>query len=365
KRPRRNHSAKFKAKVALAAMRGDKTIAELAQQFDVHANQITDWKNHLLKQSENVFMTKAERQSLSSGPTTQELQAKIGELTMENDFLGTRARQAGRTERKAMIDSDHPLPISRQAEALGIAKSTVYDKPAPLSATDEAILRRLDALHLDYPFAGSRKRRLFLQAEGIEVGRRQVTTLMRLAGIETLYRRPRTTRKNPAHAVFPYRLRGLSIDRPNQVWAMDITFIPMKKGFVYFAAVMDWHSRRIPTYRLSNTMTADFCVEALEEAVSRHGAPEIVNTDQGSQFTSDEFVKAVNATGAIQSMDGKGAWRDNVFIERFWRSLKYDEVYLRAYESMSDARRYLDRYLAFYNGRRPHMSLADRTPDAV
>jgi len=264
-----------------------------------------------------------------------------------------------------MIDSDHPLPISRQAEALGIAKSTVYYEPVPLSATDEAILRRLDALHLDYPFAGSRKLRLFLQAEGIEVGRRHVTTLMRLAGIETLYRRPRTTRKNPAHAVFPYRLRGLSIDRPNQVWAMDITFIPMKKGFVYFAAVMDWHSRRILSYRLSNTMTADFCVEALEEAVSRHGAPEIVNTDQGSQFTSDEFVKAVNATGAIQSMDGKGAWRDNVFIERFWRSLKYDEVYLRAYESMSDARRYLGRYLAFYNGRRPHMSLADQTPDAV
>jgi putative transposase len=264
-----------------------------------------------------------------------------------------------------MIDRDHPLPVARQSEALGIARSSVYYKAVPLSAEDEAILRCLDALHLDYPFAGSRKLRLLLKAEGIEIGRRHVMTLMRLAGIETLYRRPRTTRKNPAHPVFPYRLRGLSIDRPNEVWAMDITYIPMKKGFVYFAAVMDWYSRRILSYRLSNTMTADFCVEALEEAVSRHGAPEIVNTDQGSQFTSEEFVSAVAATGAAQSMDGKGAWRDNVFIERFWRSLKYDEVYLRAYEGMSDARRHLDRYLTFYNGRRPHMSLADQTPDAV
>lgn len=264
-----------------------------------------------------------------------------------------------------MIDPEHPLPVSRQAEALGIARSTVYYKAVPLSAEDEAILRRLDALHLEFPFAGSRKLRLFLHEEGIEIGRRHVTTLMRLAGIEPLYRQPRTTKRNAAHAVFPYRLRGLAIVRPNQVWAMDITYIPMKQGFVYFVAVMDWYSRRILSHRLSNTMTADFCVEAYEDAVSRYGAPEIINTDQGSQFTSEEFVSAVSASGAVQSMDGKGAWRDNVFIERFWRTLKYDEVYLRAYVNMSDARAHLERYLAFYNSRRPHMSLANRTPDAV
>jgi putative transposase len=264
-----------------------------------------------------------------------------------------------------MIDDAHPLPIKRQAEVLGIARSTVYYAPVPLSERDEHVLRRLDALHLEFPFAGSRKLRTFLVEEGIDVGRRHVTTLMKLAGIEPLYRRPRTTRKNPAHPVFPYLLRGVSIDHVNHVWAMDITYIPMKRGFVYLVAVMDWYSRRILSYRLSNTMTADFCVEALEAAVSQYGAPEIVNTDQGSQFTSEEFVVAVSGYGIKQSMDGKGSWRDNVFIERFWRTLKYDEVYLRAYVDMADARRNLDRFMAFYNTRRPHMSLADRTPDAV
>lgn len=184
-----------------------------------------------------------------------------------------------------MIDPDHVLPISRQAEALGLARSTVCYKPVPLSAADERLLRQLDELRLQYPFAGSRKLTTFLRAGGNDVGRRHVTTLMRIAGIETLYRTPRTTRRNPAHPVFPYLLRGLSITRPNQVWAMDTTYIPMRRGFVCFTAVLDWYSRRILSFRLSNTMTAEFCVEALEEAVQRHGAPEIVNTDQGSQFT--------------------------------------------------------------------------------
>jgi len=264
-----------------------------------------------------------------------------------------------------MIDPKHELPVTRQAEALGIARSTVYYKAVPLSAEDEAILRCLDALHLEFPFAGSRKLQGFLSDQGIQVGRRRVTTLMRLAGIEALYRRPRTTQRNPQHAVFPYRLRELTIDRPNPVWAMDITYIPMKSGFVYFAAVMDWHSRRVLSFRLSNTMTADFCVDAFEDAVSRYGAPEILNTDQGSQFTSVEFVAAVGATGTLQSMDGRGAWRDNVFIDRLWRSLKYEEVYLRAYTGMADARHHLERYVAFYNTRRPHMALGDPTPDGV
>jgi putative transposase len=264
-----------------------------------------------------------------------------------------------------MIDPDHPLPVSRQAEALGMARSTVYYKPVPLSEADERLLRQIDELHLMYPFAGSRKLTALLRADGIEVGRRHVTSLMRIAGVETLYRKPRTTMRNAAYPVFPYLLRELSITRPYQVWAMDITYIPMRRGFVYFTAVMDWHSRRILSVRLSNTLTADFCVEALEDAVSRYGAPEIVNTDQGSQFTSEEFVSAVTQSGAVQSMDGKGAWRDNVFIERFWRTLKYDEVYLRAYADMRDARQHLDRYVMFYNTKRPHMSLADRTMDTV
>jgi len=192
-----------------------------------------------------------------------------------------------------------------------------------------------------------------------------VTTLMKRMGIEALYRRPRTTKPQPAHKIYPYLLRGLRIDRANQVWALDITYIPMKRGFVYLVAVMDWASQCILSWRLSNTMTPDFCVEALEAAIEKYGVPEIVNTDQGSQFTSEDFITTVHAEGAQVSMDGKGVWRDNVFIERFWRSVKYDAVYLRAYESMPDARKDLTRYVRFYNTRRPHSSLNDQTPDTV
>lgn len=264
-----------------------------------------------------------------------------------------------------MIDPKHGLPVKRQAAALGLARSSVYYQPVPLSQLDLDLMRRIDELHLAYPFAGSRMMKRLLVGEGHRVGRRHVTTLMRRMGIETLYRKPRTTRKDMAHAVHPYLLRGVAIDRPNHVWAMDITYIPMKQGFVYFTAVMDWYSRRILSWRLSNTMNADFCIEALEEAIQVHGAPGIVNTDQGSQFTSKEFVSTVQGCGAKISMDGKGAWRDNVFIERFWRTLKYEAVYLRAYASVSDARRHLQAHLAFYNNKRPHSSLEDRTPDAV
>jgi putative transposase len=204
-----------------------------------------------------------------------------------------------------------------------------------------------------------------LRDEGFEVGRTHVRTLMRRMGVEALYRRPRTSQPHPGHRVFPYLLRSSVIDRPNQVWALDITYLPMKRGFVYLVTVLDWATRRVLAWQLSNTLTADFCVEALETAIDRYGAPEIVNTDQGAQFTSEEFVSTVLESGAKLSMDGKGAWKDNVFIERFWRTVKYEEVYLRAYVSVSDARHHLERYMAFYNSRRPHSSLNDRTPDAV
>jgi len=204
-----------------------------------------------------------------------------------------------------------------------------------------------------------------LQDDGFDVGRTHVRTLMRRMGIEAIYRRPRTSRPHPGHRVFPYLLRGQVIDQPNQVWALDITYLPMKRGFVYLVTVLDWATRRVLAWQLSNTLTADFCVEALDTAMTRYGAPEIVNTDQGAQFTSEEFVSAVLGSGAQFSMDGKGAWKDNVFIERFWRTVKYEEVYLRAYETVSDARHHLERYMTFYNSRRPHSALDERTPDAV
>jgi putative transposase len=262
-----------------------------------------------------------------------------------------------------MIDRTHDLSISKQAKALNISRGSVYYLPRPVPAADLAIMRRLDQLHLEYPFAGSRMLRGLLAAEGSKIGRRHIRALMRRMGIEALYRRPRTTTPEPGHKIYPYLLRGMEITRPNQVWAMDITYIPMAQGFVYLAVVLDWFSRRVLSWRLSITMEASFCVETLEDALAHHGKPDIFNTDQGSQFTGAAFTGALADNAIAISMDGKGAWRDNVFVERLWRSVKYEEVYLRAYESVADARSSIGRYLDFYNTRRPHQSLDGATPD--
>ena len=262
-----------------------------------------------------------------------------------------------------MIDREHDLPIARQTEALGISRGSVYYLPRPVSEVDQAIMRRLDRLHLEFPFAGARMLKGLLLAEGCKVGRRHVKTLMRRMGIEALYRRPRTTKPEPGHKIYPYLLRGIEIARANQVWAMDITYIPMPRGHVYLAVVLDWFSRRVLSWRLSITMEAAFCVETLQDALSRYGKPDIFNTDQGSQFTGAAFTGMLADNGIAISMDGKGAWRDNVFVERLWRSVKYEEVYLRAYDSVSEARASIGRYLDFYNQRRPHSSLDGTTPD--
>ena len=262
-----------------------------------------------------------------------------------------------------MIDRDHELSVSRQARALGISRGSVYYLPRPTSAADLALMRRIDELHLEYPFAGSRMLKGLLQAEGHQVGRLHVSTLMKRMGLEALYRRPNTSKPTPGHKIYPYLLRNLPVVRPNQVWAMEITYIPMARGFVYLAAVVDWFSRKVLAWKLAITLSADFFIEALEEALGRHGRPEIFNSDQGSQFTSTEFIKVLNAAEIAISMDGKGAWRDNVFVERLWRTVKYEEVYLRAYASVSEARTSIGRYLGFYNGTRPHSSLGGQTPD--
>lgn len=264
-----------------------------------------------------------------------------------------------------MIDPGHELSIVRQAKILEISRSSVYYQPRPTLLRDLELMRAIDRLHLEAPYAGSRMMKKLLATEGVEVGRRHVRTLMRKMGTEALYRKRNTSRRNPSHQVFPYLLRGRTINEANQVWALDITYIPMARGFIYFVGVMDWATRKILSWRLSNTLTADFCVEALEEAIARYGCPEIVNTDQGSQFTSSDFVACVRRHGIQLSMDGKGAWKDNVFIERFWRTLKYEEVYLRAYETVTAAREAIRKYLAFYNGRRPHTANDDLTPDAA
>ena len=262
-----------------------------------------------------------------------------------------------------MINRDHKLPLARQAELLDISRGTIYYKSRDMSAVDLNIMRRLDALHLDYPFAGSRMLRDMLVREGVSIGRRHVRKLMKKMGIEAIYRRPNTSKTAPGHKIYPYLLRSLKIERANQVWAMDITYIPMMRGFIYLSAVVDVFSRRVLSHRISITLETEFCIEALQEALERHGKPEIFNTDQGSQFTSSDFTKVLQGREISISMDGKGAWRDNVFVERLWRSVKYEEVFLKAYQSVSEARTSIGRYLEFYNTLRPHSALDRQTPD--
>ena len=264
-----------------------------------------------------------------------------------------------------MIDRTHALSVTRQAEALGISRGAVYYVPRVMSDWDLALMRAIDALHLDFPFAGARMLRRLLRAEFPGVGRRRIGTLMQHMGIAAICPQPGTSRRHRAHPVFPYLLRHRSITQPNEVWAMDITYIPMAHGFVYLAAVMDWASRRVLSWRVSITLDSTFCIAALEEAIGRYGCPAIMNTDQGSQFTSAAFTGALLDRGIRISMDGRGCWRDNIFVERLWRSLKYEEVYLHGYDSVSAATGGIARYVTLYNARRPHSSLNDCTPDHV
>ena len=264
-----------------------------------------------------------------------------------------------------MINREHKLSVVRQCELLGLARSGVYYAPRPVSAEDLALMRRMDELHLEHPFAGARMLRDLLLGEGHWIGRKHVATLMRKMGIEALYRKPNTSRRHPAHRIYPYLLRNLTVDRPNQAWAADITYIPMAQGFMYLFAVIDWYSRRVLAWRLSNTLTTDFCIEAVQEAITRYGAPEIFNTDQGCQFTSAEFTGLLEHHGIQISMDGKGRWVDNVFVERLWKSVKYENVYLHAYQSVAEVQAGLRWYFTFYNQRRPHRSLDRQTPDVV
>ena len=264
-----------------------------------------------------------------------------------------------------MIDRGHPLSLTRQGEILGLSRSSLYYEAVPVSSRDLELMRHIDELHMKYPFMGSRSIRAQLQDMGHRAGRLHVRTLMQKMGITAMYRKPRTSQPHPAHKVYPYLLSGLEITRANQVWAADITYIPMARGFCYLVAIMDWASRKVLAWRLSNTLDASFCVEALKEALLLHGTPEIFNTDQGSQFTSSDFTEILEKHDIAISMDGKGRWMDNVFIERLWWSVKYQDVYLKAYGSVAELRIGLKKYFDFYNTRRRHQSLDRRTPDNV
>lgn len=263
-----------------------------------------------------------------------------------------------------MVDPKVEPSVRRQCELLRVSRSGLYYEPVPVSADELALMKRIDELHLEHPFYGSRKLSFVLRQEGRAANRKRIQRLMQVMGLEAMVPKPNTSKPHPEHAIYPYLLRGLSISRVNQVWATDITYIPMKAGFVYLVAIMDWYSRRVLSWRVSNTLDSSFCVDALEEALANFPQPDIFNTDQGAQFTADAFTNVLRTRGIAISMDGKGRCLDNVFVERLWRSLKYEEVYLHAYDSAAEARTGIGGYLAFYNERRPHQALGYQTPVA-
>ena len=264
-----------------------------------------------------------------------------------------------------MIAREIPLSLMRQCELLGLSRSSVYYRPQPISDADRRLMRRMDEVHLTHPFLGARRLARLLQREGVDVGRRHVGTLMRVMGIEAIYRKPHTSRPAKGHRIYPYLLRDVVIERPNQVWATDVTYLPMAQGFAYLVAILDLYSRKVLAFRVSNTLATEFCIEALGAALRRYGTPGIFNTDQGSQFTDEAFTAVLAAQGVRISMDGKGRWIDNVFVERLWRSVKYESIYLHAYETPREVKVALARYFEFYNAHRPHQSLGYRTPDEV
>ena len=264
-----------------------------------------------------------------------------------------------------MIDRQHELPLTRQSQILELSRSSLYYRAVGVSERELEMMKIIDEVHLKYPFYGSRSLRDELRGRGYKVGRGHVSTLMKKMGIEALYRKPKLSKPHPGHKIYPYLLRGVEIIRANQVWATDITYIPMAKGFCYLVAIMDWASRRVLAWRLSNTLDVSFCNDALEEAIRKHGIPDIFNSDQGSQFTSEEFTGILISHGIKISMDGRGCWMDNVFVERLWRSVKYEDIYLKAYKSIAEVRQGLREYFEFYNTRRRHQSLDRRTPDDV
>ena len=360
---RRRFTAQFKAKVATEALRGDRTIQAIAGKHEVHPNQVSGWKRQAQAGLEEVFAGATSRRQKDHEATIHDLHAKIGRIDRGARFFITRARALSRPERLTMIEREHQsLSVSRQCRLLGVSRSTLYYRPLGESAATLKLMRRIDELYLKYPFYGSRQMVRHLAREGVAVGRHRVRRLMRLLGLEAIYRKPRTSVANPEHRVYPYLLRGLTIERPNQVWCADITYIPVQGGFLYLVAIMDWASRRVLAWRLSNTMDTEFCLAALAEALESYGIPEIFNTDQGSQFTSIAFTGLLETAGIRCSMDGRGRCLDNVFIERLWRSLKYEAVYLHDLEDGFKAQRVIAQWIGFYNEQRPHSALAGRTP---
>ncbi|WP_349039647.1 IS3 family transposase [Pseudotabrizicola sp. 4114] len=365
---RRNHDAAFKARVALEAVKGERTVSELAAEYGVHPTMIHQWKRSLLEGAAGIFERggKAAVAAEVAEETVRDLHAKIGELAVANDFLFTKAQALDRQVRRGMIERNHPkLSIGAQCRLLSISRSSFYYAPQGETAMNLDLMLLIDQQFLETPFYGVRQMTWHLQNEGHAVNYKRIRRLMRLMRLMPIYQKPDTSRPAKGHKTYPYLLGGLRVERPNQVWCADITYIPMRRGFLYLVAVMDWFTRKVLAWRISNTLEADFCVEALNEATHKFGPPEIMNTDQGSQFTSFAWTDRLKRVGTRISMDGKGRCLDKVFIERLWRSLKYECVYLHAWETGSQAKAGVGRWITFYNHLRPHAAHSGQPPAVV
>lgn len=368
---RRVHPADFKAKIGLEAVRGVKTINEIAQEHNVHPQLVTQWKKEILENAGSLFDSKRGPKPVDESSPEDKLYSEIGRLKMETDWL-KKTRSVSRDERMDWLEPEHmDLPLTRQCELAGVSRATVYRR---LEATarqrhedqqDDELRALIDEEYTGRPFYGSRRMAVFLRAQGHRTNRKRVQRLMREMGLAGMAPGPATSKPHPRHKVYPYMLRGVAVTRPNQVWSTDLTYIRLARGFAYLVAIIDWYSRRVLAWRISNSMDASFCVDCLEDALRHHGKPEVFNSDQGSQSTSDAFTGVLKREGVAISMDGRGRALDNIFVERLWRNVKYEDVYLKGYANMAELTVGLAQYFAFYNAERPHQALGYETPNHV
>ncbi|MCF7698026.1 IS3 family transposase [Loktanella sp. M215] len=363
---RKQHAPEFKAKVALEALKGEATVSELASRFGVHPTMINQWKRALLDGASGVFERGGRKTPVIDEDRVRDLHAKIGGAGGGQLFFGKKAQTLGREVRRSMVERDHPdLSIGQQCALLQVSRSSFYYTPQGETEQNLALMRLIDVQFTETPFFGVRQMTWHLRNEGHAVNEKRIRRLMRLIGLIPIYQKPNTSKPAKGHKTYPYLLRGLRVERPNQVWCVDITYLPMRRGFLYLVAIMDWHTRRVLAWRISNTLDADFCVDALNEAIYRFGPPDIMNSDQGSQFTSFAWTDRLRRSGVRISMDGKGRYLDNIFIERLWRTLKYECVYLHVWETGSQARAGVRTWMGFYNHRRPHKALGGQPPAVV
>ncbi|WP_229217358.1 IS3 family transposase [Massilia forsythiae] len=368
---RRVHSAEFKGKLGLEAVRGVKTINEIAQEHDVHPQLVTQWKKEILENAGALFDVKRGPKPVDESSPEDKLYSEIGKLKMQVDWLKKKLGGMSPAERARWIAREDAMPLTMQCELAGVPRSTVYrrleavTRQACMNEEDDRLRALIDEEYTGRPFYGSRRMAVFLRGRGHQVNRKRVQRLMREMGLAGMAPGPATSKPHPQHKVYPYLLRGVAVTRPNQVWSTDLTYIRLARGFAYLVAIIDWYSRRVLAWRISNSMDASFCVDCLEDALRHHGRPDVFNSDQGAQFTSDAFTGVLKREGVAISMDGRGRALDNIFVERLWRNVKYEDVYLKGYANMPELTVGLAQYFVFYNAERPHQALRYETPDHV